>query len=59
MAAAQQHTKGQNSSLGPNGRSDEQRLIEDVFRPDIEKLHLFTQMLRINSLFKKAKVIHK
>jgi hypothetical protein len=35
------------------------RLRRDIYRPDIEKLKLFTQMLRTNALFKKAKVTHK
>ena len=35
------------------------RLKRDIYRPDIEKLKLFTQMLRTNALFKKAKVTHK
>jgi len=36
-----------------------ERLKRDVFRPDMEKFQLFTQMLRRNALFKKAKVSHK
>lgn len=39
--------------------SEIERLKRDVYRPDIEKLKLFTQMLRTNALFKKAKVTHK
>ncbi|RPD38310.1 hypothetical protein [Chitinophaga barathri] len=39
--------------------SEHERLKRDIYRPDIEKLHLFTQMLRVNALFKKAKVTHK
>ncbi|MHB1922128.1 MAG: hypothetical protein ACYCOO_07810 [Chitinophagaceae bacterium] len=35
------------------------RLRQDIYRPDMEKLKLFTQMLRANALFKKAKVTHK
>jgi len=38
---------------------EQERLRRDIYRPDIEKLHLFTQMLRVNALFKKVKVIHK
>ena len=34
-------------------------LRRDIYRPDMEKLKLFTQMLRTNALFKKAKVTHK
>ena len=39
--------------------NDQERLRRDIYRPDIEKLHLFTQMLRVNALFKKAKITHK
>lgn len=39
--------------------SSEAKLRQDIYRPDIEKLHLFTQMLRVNNLFKRAKVTHK
>lgn len=38
---------------------EQERLRRNIYRPDIEKLHLFTQMLRVNALFKKAKVTHK
>lgn len=36
-----------------------ERLRRDIYRSDMEKLKLFTQMLRVNSLFKKATVTHK
>lgn len=39
-------------------RPPEARLREDIYRPDIEKLHLFTQMLRVSAMLKKAKVTH-
>jgi hypothetical protein len=38
---------------------DIDRLRRDIYRPDIGKFKLFTQMLRANALFKKAKVTHK
>ncbi|WP_431216435.1 hypothetical protein ACQ86N_18540 [Puia sp. P3] len=59
MAAEPSNNRKDNSSVTLNERSEKERLIENVYRPDIEKLHLFTQMLRVNSLFKKAKVVHK
>lgn len=46
----------------PNSTSNEgeiERLRRDIYRPDMEKLRLFTQMLRANALFNKAKVTHK
>ena len=36
-----------------------ERLRLDIYRTDMEKLALFTQMLRVNSLFNKARVTHK
>jgi hypothetical protein len=38
---------------------EKERIRRDVYRPDLEKLKLFTRMLRQNALFKKAKVTHK
>jgi hypothetical protein len=45
-----------------NSEADEremERLRQNVYRSDMEKFKLFTQMLRANALFKKAKVTHK
>jgi hypothetical protein len=39
--------------------SEEERLRRDIYRPDMEKLRLFTQMLRTNALLKRAKITHK
>jgi hypothetical protein len=39
--------------------SETERLRRDIYRPDVEKFRLFTQMLRANALFKKAKITHK
>lgn len=39
--------------------SDDERLRRDVFRSDMDKLRLFTKMLRTNSILKKMIVIHK
>lgn len=39
--------------------SEEGKLRQDVFRPDMEKFLLFTKMLRINNVLKKAKITHK
>jgi hypothetical protein len=36
-----------------------ERLKKDVFRPDMEKLQLFTKMLRTNAILKKAVITHK
>ena len=38
---------------------EKERIRRDVYRSDLEKLKLFTRMLRQNASFKKAKVTHK
>ncbi len=43
----------------PLNEGEIDRLKRDIYRPDIEKLKLFTQMLRTNALLKKAKITHK
>ena len=50
----------ENAILDPSSNGGEMdRLRRDIYRPDMEKLKLFTQMLRTNALLKKAKVTHK
>ncbi|WP_426667503.1 hypothetical protein ACPPVU_15875 [Mucilaginibacter sp. McL0603] len=39
--------------------TETERLKKDIYRPDIEKLQLFTKMLRTNQLLKKAIIRHK
>jgi hypothetical protein len=39
--------------------TETERLKRDIYRPDMEKLQLFTQMLRRNALLKKAVIRHK
>ncbi|HVV55109.1 MAG TPA: hypothetical protein VHC47_07290 [Mucilaginibacter sp.] len=39
--------------------SDIERLKRDIFRPDIEKLQLFTKMRRTHKLLKRVIVHHK
>ena len=36
-----------------------ERLKQDIYRTDMEKLRLFTQMLKTNAMYKKAIVSHK
>jgi len=54
-----ENNKKSGSPIEGMALNEEQRLRKDIFRPDLEKLHLFTQMLRINNLFKKARITHK
>jgi hypothetical protein len=56
MAKAEKHkvNPGELSAL-----SELERLKRDVYRPDMEKLQLFTKMLRTNILLKKAVIRHK
>jgi hypothetical protein len=39
-------------------QSDEEKLRRDISRPDIEKLQLFTRMLRKNATLAKAVISH-
>jgi hypothetical protein len=39
-------------------QSDEEKLRNDISRPDIEKLQLFTRMLRKNATLAKAVISH-
>ncbi len=39
--------------------SDNERLRRDVFRSDMDKLKLFTKMLRTNNVLNKAVITHK
>ena len=39
--------------------SDNERLRRDVFRSDMDKLKLFTKMLRTNNSLNKAVITHK
>jgi hypothetical protein len=39
--------------------TETERLRRDIYRPDMEKLRLFTQMLRRNVVLKKAVIRHK
>ncbi len=39
-------------------QSENEKLMQNVFMPDKEKLHLFVKMLRRNAILKKA-VVHK
>jgi len=38
-------------------KSEDEKLLEDVFRSDLEKLQLFTRMLYRNASLKKAKIL--
>jgi hypothetical protein len=39
--------------------TETERLKRDIYRSDMEKLQLFTRMLRTNQLLKKAVIHHK
>jgi hypothetical protein len=39
--------------------ADTERLRQNIYRSDMEKLALFTKMLRRNALYNKASVTHK
>lgn len=39
-------------------KSEDEKLREDIFRPDMEKLQLFVRMLRRNVVLNKAAITH-
>lgn len=39
--------------------SDSERLRRDIYRSDMDKLRLFTKMLRTNNILNKVVVTHK
>jgi len=50
-----EHTK----QISVSNETEDERLRRDIYRPDMEKFQLFMQMLRANTLYKKAKITHK
>ena len=53
------HILKESSEIYMTNLSDEERLRRDVFRSDIDKLKLFTKMLRTNNVLHKAVITHK
>ena len=51
-----QVNKPADSFTGFVHQSDDERLLQDIIRPDIEKLNLFTKMLRRNATLNKVVV---
>lgn len=47
------------SQYGFIHKSEEEKLKEDIFRPDKEKLQLFVKMLKRNASLKKAVITRK
>ena len=44
--------------IGFAHKSEDEKLRENIYRPPLEKLNLFTKMLRRESVLKKAKISH-
>jgi hypothetical protein len=51
-----EHTNNQTSVVI---ETETDRLRRDVYRSDMEKFLLFTQMLRTNKMYSRIKVTHK
>ncbi len=47
------------TSYGFVHKSEDEKLLEDVFKSDLEKLRLFTRMLYRNSSLRKVKILRK
>jgi hypothetical protein len=48
-----------NSQYGFVHLSEDDKLLRDALRPDMEKLQLFTKMLRRNALLSQVEIQHK
>lgn len=51
-----QVNKDQSEYIGFINKSEDEKLKENIFLSPLEKLHLFTQMLRRESVLKNAKI---
>jgi len=58
MSLPEKEISKQNTSTPPADQ-ETQRRMRDIYRSDAEKFRLFTQMLRLNIMYKKAKITHK
>jgi len=47
------------TQYGNPDQQEEARLIRAMNMSDMEKLSLFTRMLRVNAMYKKATITHK
>ena len=54
-----QVNEDQSAYVGFVYKSEDDKLKEDIMRSPIEKLQLFTKMLRREALFKKATILNK
>jgi hypothetical protein len=59
MSVSRGEPNSNSSKQGLSLESELQRLRRNIYRSDIEKLSIFTKMLRRNALLSKAKVTHK
>lgn len=59
MSATKNKEKHNTPDLIQSVQGELERLRTDVFRSDMEKFKLFTQMLRTNAVYKKAIITHK
>jgi hypothetical protein len=59
MSLAEQKSSRGSTQTMSDPESETERLRRDIFRSDMEKFQLFTQMLRTNAMFKRAKITHK
>lgn len=57
MSAHQREDIVTRNLISPETEVD--RLKRDIYRSDMEKFLLFTQMLRANKIYSKAKITHK
>lgn len=59
MSVSKKELPDQIEQISVSNETEDERLRRDIYRPDMEKFQLFMQMLRANTLYKKAKITHK
>ncbi len=59
MLLSEQKSSQNNTPAINSPEPETERLRRDIFRPDMEKFMMFTQMLRTNAMLNRAKITHK
>ena len=59
MSTSDKQTSGQLKQIIVSNESEDERLLRDMNRPDMEKFRMFMQMLRANKVLKRITVTHK
>lgn len=59
MSVSKKEQPDQPKQITVANETEEERLRRKISRPDMEKFLSFSRMLRVNAMYKNAKVTHK